>query len=237
MKRASGKSNLSIVKDYLEGNRPFIQVSMSGVEELAKRKEGEEWEDSAGKKWKKINGRKVYQPKQSTIVNKEECNICKCDVRFGSRYDKQIWPKSGKCYDCFIEFETLLKYKGLYDSYIKKRDFKNLRGTLLDFKAKLEETIKWCNSDSARKIETLNDTGPLSVELTIEHDNTDRVDVIKRDAEKDLQLVHDRLKDIEIELPTLSTNDAAIKTIEKQLQKKYKKGRDGSFTTIEVLNK
>ena len=45
MKRASGKSNLSIVKDYLEGNRPFIQISMAGVEELAKRKEGEEWEE------------------------------------------------------------------------------------------------------------------------------------------------------------------------------------------------
>ena len=51
MKRASGKSNLDIVKDYVEGNRPFVQVGYDPNLNNSKRKEGEEWEDGQGNKW------------------------------------------------------------------------------------------------------------------------------------------------------------------------------------------
>ncbi len=39
MKRASGKSNLSIVQDYLSGDRPFVQVGYDPNLENSKRKE------------------------------------------------------------------------------------------------------------------------------------------------------------------------------------------------------
>ena len=56
MKKASGKSNLGIVKDYLEGNRPFVQVGYDSNLENNKRKEGDQWEDSQGRKWIWKNG-------------------------------------------------------------------------------------------------------------------------------------------------------------------------------------
>ena len=51
MRKAQGKSNLAIVKDYVEGNRPFIQVGYDSNLNNSNRKEGEEWEDAQGNKW------------------------------------------------------------------------------------------------------------------------------------------------------------------------------------------
>jgi hypothetical protein len=235
MKRASGKSNLSIVKDYVEGVRPFTQISVAESYDLKKRKEGEEWEDASGAKWKKVNGKKVGIDNIKTKVldavkDIHVCKICKCDTRFSSRksqyLDHKVIFKTGKCYDCFIEFETHLKSKGIYESYCRKRDLKYLKGYLTDFKTKLEDTIAWCNTDDARKIQTLNDTGPDSVELVIENDDTDRVDVIKKDALKDLELVNARLNDIQAELSDFKLNESDVDGIEEMMISKYKNGRN-----------
>jgi hypothetical protein len=246
MKRASGKSNLSIIKDYVEGNRPFVQISMSGAEDLKKRKEGEEWEDGSGKRWKKQNGKKVginnIKTKVLDAVKKIHiCKICGSDTRFSSkkmsRFDNQTIFMTGKCYECFIEFETMLKASGIYEKYIRRRDLLNLKSALLDFKAKIEETINWCDSPSSKKIESLNDTGPNSVELDVEYDNTDYLDRLKLDAIKDLGLANDRLTDIEKELISMHFDENKVKNIDKILNKKYKNGRNTSEFSIKILNK
>jgi hypothetical protein len=245
MKKASGKSNLSIIKDYVDGNRPFTQVSFSGADELVNRKEGEEWEDSQGKKWKKQHGKKVnINNIKTTILDATKdmhvCKICGTDTRFSSkimaRYDNQVIFKTGKCYDCFVEFETSLKMKGLYQTFLRHRDLSNLKGYLIDFKAKLKDTIDWCNSSSAKKIESFEELGPESVGLQVEYDNTDRIDVIKNDALKDLKLVNDRLKDIKNELPKLKLDIKSVKEIEKRLINKYKNGRTNMFTGVRLVN-
>ena len=61
MKRASGKSNIDIVKDYVDGNRPFVQVGYDPNLNNSKRKENEESEDGQGNKciWKNGSKRKV----------------------------------------------------------------------------------------------------------------------------------------------------------------------------------
>jgi len=243
MKRASGKSNLSIIKDYVEGNRPFTQISMAGSDELKKRKEGEEWEDGAGKKWKKQSGKKVAINNIKTIVldavkESHICRICNTDTRFSSknmqRYDNQVVLKTGKCYDCFVEFETVLKSKGLYDAYIRRRDLKYLRGYLKDFKTKLEDTINWCNSPSSKKLESFTELGPEMVEMEVEHDNTDRIDVIKADATKDLELISARLIEVNDELDNKIFDEDEIIKIDADLKKKYKKGRTNSEFRIKM---
>jgi hypothetical protein len=230
MKRASNKSNLDIIRGYLNGERPFVQISMTDVDGIQKRKEGEEWEDSRGKKWKKQNGKKTAIGKKSTIINDERCLFCNADTRFGTRYDRQVWPKTRKCYDCFIEFETLLKVRGVYDSYVRNRDLSYLRSSLLDFKPKLEETLKWCQSDSSKKLQYLNDDGSPDTWK----DNTDSVKSIQESAEKDLSLVNDRLSDVEKEFEQLSVNMDVVKMCEKELKKKYKNGRNESSPVIEL---
>ena len=106
MKKASGKSNLGIVKDYLEGNRPFVQVGYDANLENDKRKEGEEWEDSQGHKWVWKNKSKRRVSKRATIINEQRCKTCNMDVRWGNYLDDRVWPKTGYCYDCFINFQS-----------------------------------------------------------------------------------------------------------------------------------
>ena len=234
MKRASGKSNLSILKDYVEGNRPFVQVSMAGTEELRNRKEGEIWSDAAGKKWKKSGGRKIAIDKISNLIIEERCTICNADTRWGNRYDRQVWPKTRKCYDCFVEFETGLKKNGIYETFIRNRDLKNLKSGLVDFKGELIETIAWCNDSINDEIKYVNDDGTNHVETW--KDDTDARDKVKEDAQKDLDLVAARLADIETELSTQDINLKVVGTIEQDLKRKYKKGRTAPEFGIKLLS-
>lgn len=234
MKRCKNKSNLDIIRSYVNSERPFIQISMTGIEELKKRKEGEEWEDARGKKWKKVGGKKVAINKSSTIINEERCMICNADVRWGNRYDKQVWPKTRKCYDCFIEFDTQLKIAGLHQSYEKYRDLTNVNSYLIDFKSKLTETINWCENKDNKKLQYVNDDGSSEIETWI--DNTDTIDKIKKDAQTDLKLVNDRLADVEKELNELKINLDLVKNVEIKLKEKYKDGRNTPEFKIKMVN-
>jgi hypothetical protein len=234
MKRTSGKSNLSIIRDYVNGERPFTQVSLMGSYELAEKKEGEEWVDLNGKRWKKVNGVKSPVQQKATIINEERCMFCNTDVRWGNRYDRQVWPKTRKCYDCFIEFETTLKSEGVYNNFIRHRDIINLQSTLIDFKSKLTETVEWCKSDNNKNLNFFNDDGTAEVEVW--KDNTGILDKVKTDAENDLKLTNDRLTDIEKELLTLEVDMKTVKKVEKRFIKKYKKGRPDYYTGIRSIN-
>jgi hypothetical protein len=143
MKKASGKSNLSIVKDYLSGERPFVQVGYDANLENNKRKEGDEWEDSQGRKWVWKNGSKRRVPKRATIINEQRCKCCNMDVRWGNYLDDRVWPKTGYCYDCFINFQTELKMMGMFEVYNELQDLKNERSILEDYKKKFEESKKF----------------------------------------------------------------------------------------------
>lgn len=246
MKRAQNKSNLSIIKDYVNGERPFIQISMANVEELKKKKEGEEWEDTQGKRWKKQGGKKVAINNVKTkvldeIKNYYICKICNSDTRFSpkqtKKMDSKVILKTGKCYDCLIEFETLLKIKGLYESYSRHRDLQNVKSYLLDFKAKLTESIAWC-SDPKNKVLTYFNDGMKKGDVEIEKikDDSGINDKIKEDAEKDLKLVNDRLIDVEKELSEFDFNGDAIKDIENNLKAKYKDGRTSITQVIRMAN-
>ena len=239
MKRCKNKSNLDIIRSYVNDERPFAQVSMTGVDELRKRKEGEEWTDTAGKNWKKVNGVKMAVGKAATVINEERCTICDADTRWGNKYDRQIWPKTRKCYDCFIEFETLLKGKGLYDTYERHRDLRNVNSYLVDLKSKLTETIEWCENTNNKDLKYFNDDGIEKGDINVEtwKDNTDTISKIKEDASKDLTLVNDRLKDVFNELSELKVNLNSIEKCEDNLKIKYKDGRNTPPFTIELVNK
>jgi hypothetical protein len=159
MKRASGKSNLSIVKDYLSGERPFLQVGYDANLENNKRKEGDEWEDSQGRKWVWKNGSKRRISKRATIINEQRCKCCKMDVRWGNYLDDRVWPKTGYCYDCFINFQTELKMMGMFEVYNELQDLKNERSILEDYKKKFEESQKFCQQNQGKPVEFLEEDG------------------------------------------------------------------------------
>lgn len=191
MKRASGKSNLGIVKDYLEGNRPFVQVGYDPNLNNAKRKEGEEWEDSQGRKWVWKNGVKRRVPKKAKIINEKRCKECNADVRWGNYLDDRVWPKTGMCYDCYIKFQTNLKFMGMFEVYNELQDLKNERGILEDYKKKFEESKKFCEENKDKDVTFLEEDGSFE-----KWDGNIDYNKILEDLTKDLDIVYKRLDEL-----------------------------------------
>jgi len=191
MKKASGKSNLGIVKDYLEGNRPFVQVGYDANLENNKRKEGEEWEDSQGHKWVWKNKSKRRVSKRSTIINEKRCKKCNMDVRWGNYLDDRVWPKTAYCYDCFINFQTDLKISGVFDVYNELQDLKNERSILEEYKRKFEESQKFCQENQGKPVEFLEEDGSFE-----RWEGVQDYTKILEDVTKDLVKINDGLLEI-----------------------------------------
>lgn len=189
------KSNLQIVRDYYEGNRPFTQIGYDYKLDDAKRKEGEEWEDSKGNRWKKENGYRKKLSKYAKVIIEKRCKECNKDTRWGNYLDDRVWPKTGFCYGCFVENETKLKIAGVYEEYNKCRDLKNVKSFLLDHKKKMEEAKLFCEQNQGEKIQFLNEDGSSEKWSGVEDYSK-----ILADIETDLKRINDRLDTIDSEI-------------------------------------
>ncbi len=203
MKKALGKSNLSIVRDYLDGNRPFIQVGYDPNLENNKRKEGEQWEDSQGNKWEWKNGSKRKVSKCAQIKVEQRCSICNADIKFGNYLDDKVYPKTGRCYDCNIIFDSKLKILGSFQDYEKYKIYKSMLSETNDFKQQMEESISYLESDnSLPKLQYFNEDG--SQEFWT--DDTDMKIRVLTDLKKDLVNVNQRIDELNKKLSELNYN-------------------------------
>jgi hypothetical protein len=144
MKHASNKSNIDIVRGYLAGERPFVQVGFDPSQNDVNRKEGETWEDASGKCWIKKNGYRKRINKLGKVSAESArllCSMCQRDMKWGNYLDDKIFPKTGRCYDCNIEYESKLKLEGKYKNYELEKVFKMQKAKVEEFRAKLVETI------------------------------------------------------------------------------------------------
>lgn len=142
MSHAKNRSNIDIVRGYLAGERPFVQVGWDS--NLESRKEGETWEDSTGKRWIKKNGYKKRVNKLGKVSSESSsllCSMCKRDMKWGNYLDDRVFPKTGRCYDCNVDFESKLKLEGKFRDYEIETVLKFQKGKVEDFRAKLVETI------------------------------------------------------------------------------------------------
>ena len=180
MKKASGKSNISIVRDYLSGERPFVQVGYTPTPEI-KRKDGDVWIDRDGTEWIQKGpsrfSKKLYETREAT---RQVCPVCKKDVYWSSNpNDRKFFNKTGKCYDCVIGEETKMRLDGTWETYEKVKVISNQKSFLNELKQKVEESINWLQNKS-NKIEYLNEDG------TIEYWNDISRETFLEDAQKDL---------------------------------------------------
>ena len=213
MKKASGKSNLSIVRDYLDGNRPFIQVGYDPNLENSKRKEGEEWEDSHGNKWIWKNGSKRKVSKVAQIKIDRRCNICNADIKFGSYLDDKVYPKTGRCYDCNITFDSKLKILGTFEDYEKHKIYKSMLSEMNDFKQQILESITYLEAEtSLPKLQYFNEDG--SQEFWT--DDTDTKSKVLTDLKKDLINVVERIDELNTKISELKY-DSSIEEKAKQM--------------------
>lgn len=188
MKRASGKSNIAIVKDYLDGVRPFTQISMHIEESKKHRKEGEKWIDNDGIEWERKDGKNIRLTKTQGDIIREaigaalNCKKCGLHYKWGNRYDIKFLRKTGLCYDCIIDYETKLRVLGLYNAYEKYHLGSRELGTLKELREKLKETIAY-----------FNDTGGDIVKLAeSEYDEN----IVWKNTNKD-KILGDAIADLE----------------------------------------
>ena len=202
MKRATGKSNLDIVKDYVEGNRPFIQVGYDPNLNNSKRKENEEWEDAQGNKWIWKNGTKRKVSKLGQIKIDQRCSICNADMKFGNYLDDRFFPKTGKCYDCAISFDSKLKSLGVYADYEKYKIYNSMLSEMKDFKKNITDSIQYLEKNPEEKLQFVNDDG--SQEFWT--DNTNQIQKVLSDLKNDLKDIEDNISKANEELSKLNYN-------------------------------
>lgn len=170
MKKASGKSNIDIVKDYLAGERPFIQVGYEPPP-TEKHKDGDVWTDKDGVEWIQVGAsrisKKLYDTREST---RQICSACNRDVAWSNNpNDVKFFNKTGKCYDCVIEEEHQMRLDGTFETYEKIKVIQNQRSYLRDLKTKIEESINWLQNKS-NKIEYLNEDGSKDIWTDLSRD-------------------------------------------------------------------
>lgn len=195
IKLKTGKSNLDIVKSYLNGEKAFVQVGYNPDLKNSKRKEGEEWEDAQGRKWIWKNGVKRRVPKKAKIINEQRCKECNMDVRWGNYLDDRVWPKTLMCYDCYINFQTKLKMNGMFDVYNELQDLKNERSILEDYKKKFEESKKFCEENKDKDVTFLEEDGSFE-----KWDGNIDYNTILEDLNKDLDVVYKRLEELNVKI-------------------------------------
>ena len=195
---ARRKWTLETIGQFMDGEIPFIQVGYAP--KAKRRKDGEEWTDSKGRSWKKVNGAVVSVNKQMDSIReslRQVCSVCGQRIDFsGDKLDHKIFPKTGKCFDCLQFEETLLRIEGKYENYEELKMLKNKLGKLHDFKQKVEEAVEFLRTDNG-KMELVMPTGEL---MTWTGKSNPQWLV---DAEADLVKANNEIKKVEEEIDKL----------------------------------
>lgn len=192
MKKASGKSNIQILRDYVDGVRPFTQVGFVG-DKHKYRKEGEKWKDKNGIEWERRDGQNVRLTKtQSDLIREliSKNQKCKCgqDIRWGSKLDKYFFTRTGLCENCLITYETNLRILGIYETYERYKLVSYELGRIIEARDKIKEVIKFFDENTGDVEMICNSEG------FIERWKNTNTDKIKEDAAKDLAIANERIE-------------------------------------------
>lgn len=205
------KKNIDIVRDYLNGERPYIKVGYTGdVNKFIIRKVGERWTDAAGKEWEQKDYGPVAVTRVSDIIREEmaqKCTCCNREIRWGSKQDQKMYYRTKKCFDCLVEEETTLRIKGKFKLYETKKLLENELSYLNDIRQKLRESKDYLASEQSKKLTYVNSNG--SVE---EWDNSVRAELVEH-VEKDWKTCLKKIKSAEKELKKIENEiDEALAT-------------------------
>lgn len=196
MKNKTGKSNIEIVRSYLNDERPFIQVGYVGNKNKH-RKDGEIWKDADGVEWQRKDKQTIRLTKtqgdiiRDAIGNNQKCN-CGQDIKWGSKLDKYFFFRTGLCENCLITYETNLRIVGVYDKYERYKMISYELGRMVEGKAKIEDVIKFF-ADSNGDAEMI-----CNSEGFIERWKTTNKEEIVDGAKKDLQILSANIEKMKI---------------------------------------
>ena len=107
------------------------------------RKEGEIWEESTGRKFTKVDGKR----QQITKIPPRGFDKCDdCEKLILKKIDQQTFNRMAKCYYCQIDFEMKLRKEGKWKDWVKDLETKRWETVLAEYEA---ENIVMEESDGA----------------------------------------------------------------------------------------
>lgn len=196
MKHCKNKSNIDIVKSYLNNERPFTQISMYQEEKKIYRNDGDKWKDKDGIKWTKVKGKNVrLTPTKADMIRELITDVCKCgqNIRWGSENDRKLFNRTGLCENCLIDYETKLRIVGIYSDYEAYKLISYELGALKAFREQISETIKVVSNNSGDFDMICNSEGFIE-----RWKNVNREAVLE-DAKKDLVSADARIEVLTVE--------------------------------------
>lgn len=149
MKKYKNKSNLQIISDYLNGERPFVTVGYTAPE--ITRKEGDTWTDNNGVKWEQKNGFQIRINENASIIKSAIKQRCDCgqEIQYGGKLDELFYSKTGKCFECILKEENDLRILGVYPQYERYKLLSNYLGFLNDMKMKIKDSIEYLKNENS----------------------------------------------------------------------------------------
>ena len=123
-----------------------------------------------------------------------------------SEYVLQIIEKRPYKYSTKLTNVADVKRLGIWDTFNKIRELKNVRSSLQDYKQRFEETKSWCAQNHGKPIEFSEEDG--SIERWCGAENYSKV---LADVTKDLESINERLSTIDVEIVELETKYESAK--------------------------
>ncbi len=154
-----------------------------------KRKVGEVWTDSEGKKWKQENGFKVAVTEMDDVRRFLEklttCHNEQCETKQYSNPDKKLIRKTGYCLDCLQKVERELKNDGTFPFYEDYKITRNKLDYVRDLKAQMEEALRGVK----QQLEMVSEDGRIE-KWTWDVD----VEQVKKDLQRDIDGAYDAIE-------------------------------------------
>ena len=128
-------SNIEKIRKMAKGiyNRP-IQVGYES-KSTVQRKEGEEWTDARGRRWKIENGKR----KQITKVPPRGFDKCNdCEKLILKDIDQNTYDRMQRCYHCQLEFEADLHQKDEWQNWVKEMEEKRWESVLAEYESEMK---------------------------------------------------------------------------------------------------
>lgn len=182
MKTKVGKSNLDIIRSYLSGDRPFVQIGYLPKPEK-QRKVGDEWTDESGVEWVQEKPFLKVSKKLSLIQEKSKrlCKKCNKDIWWaGNRYDDKTFNKTGMCYDCLIDRDSKVMLLGKWKEFQELTISRNMKSYVTEKKIQLQEALQQTD-DWDGIVKFLNEDG--SYENWDKIDKSEITDKISKDIQ------------------------------------------------------
>jgi hypothetical protein len=149
LKKEFSKKDVHRARNLITGNTNSRTSQGVGYsKKYEHHKEGDIWE-ADGRKWTIKNGIKQNITKMDKFkkMGKIPLFCPECGTLMSKELDKKVFPSYQKCFDCVVDYEAQLRYKGESTKYFNDLHNQNISKVITAYKNYVEAQIKESNQN------------------------------------------------------------------------------------------